>query len=329
MTSPAQPEPCESRPAADPIDVERLFREHNTSAFLFCTAANLVTDRLRQRGRRRHTTSMGDMDFAAFDISPERVVASEQAMAKTMPAATVMWKATDDLRLYANYMTSFEASPNSVAPLIDGYGRTVVNAGEVQAPLENSQVEIGAKYSLGNTLFTAALFQIDKALELFVPLEDPTQSRLVQDGRQVHKGLELTVSGRPTANLTLIGGATFLDPEIEENDETPAVVGSAPQNVAERQIKLYGEYDLPAVQGLTFTAGVYHTGSQELTVPNSFELDSFTTADLGVRYATQVWNDRKLVLRLNVNNVTDEQYWLNSTYLGYPRTFAFGAQLQF
>ena len=38
---------------------------------------------------------------------------------------------------------------------------------------------------------------------------------------------------------------------------------------------------------------------------------------------------KPLVLRLNVNNVTDEQYWLNSLFLGYPRTYAFGAQLQF
>jgi RNA polymerase sigma factor (sigma-70 family) len=113
-------------PMVDPAEVERLFREHNATllrfiaarvgstqeareiaqesyvqllrlngpgaisylrAFLFKTAANLVTDRLRQRDRRRNVASMGNMDFVAFDLSPERLVASEQAM--TMLRAAV------------------------------------------------------------------------------------------------------------------------------------------------------------------------------------------------------------------------------------------------
>jgi len=123
------PEGAEERPVVDPAEVERLFREHNATllrfiaarvgstqeareiaqesyvqllrlngpgaisylrAFLFKTAANLVTDRLRQRDRRRNVASMGDMDFVAFDLSPERLVASEQAM-------TMLRKAVEEL----------------------------------------------------------------------------------------------------------------------------------------------------------------------------------------------------------------------------------------
>ncbi len=253
----------------------------------------------------------------------------DDSQSKVNPAATLMWRATDDLRLYANYMTSFEQSTNAVAPALDGFGRTVVNAGQVMSPIENSQLEIGAKYSWGGALFTAALFDIDKALEVFAPLGDGSQSRLVQDGRQVHRGAEVTVSGRLTPNLTLVGGVTLLDAKVKENSELPALEGSTPVNVAEKQAKLYAEYGLPALRGLTLTAGVYHTGKQELVLPNSYTIDGFTTVDLGVRYGMKVWNDKPLVLRLNVNNVTDEQYWLNSLFLGYPRTYAFGAQLQF
>jgi RNA polymerase sigma-70 factor (ECF subfamily) len=111
--------PASADPMVDPAEVERLFREHNATllrfiaarvgstqeareiaqesyvqllrlsgpgaisylrAFLFKTAANLVTDRLRQRDRRRNVASMGDMDFVPFELSPERLVASEQAM---------------------------------------------------------------------------------------------------------------------------------------------------------------------------------------------------------------------------------------------------------
>ena len=101
-------------------DVERLFREHNAAllrfisanigseqeareiaqeayvhllqlhhpeavsylrALLFKTAANLAIDRLRQRGRRTHVASMADVDFAVFELSPERQVSGEQDLA--------------------------------------------------------------------------------------------------------------------------------------------------------------------------------------------------------------------------------------------------------
>jgi iron complex outermembrane receptor protein len=223
-------------------------------------------------------------------------------------------------------MTSFEAG--SIAAGVDGSGRTVVNGGEAMPPVENKQVELGAKYTIGGALLTAAVFEIDKALEYYAPLSG-TQVQLVQDGRQVHRGVELTVSGRIADNFTLLGGISVLDAEVKDNAEVPAVEGSTPINVANKQAKLYAEYSVPTLQGLTFTAGIYHTGEQELQMPNSFTIDSFTTGDLGVRYQTRVWNDRKLTLRLNVNNITDERYWLNSTFLGYPRTYAAGAQLHF
>lgn len=101
------------------IDVERLFREHNAAllrfistkigseqeareiaqeayvhllqldhsaavsflrAFLFKTAANLAIDRLRQRGRRSHLMSMPELDFAVFELTPERQLSGEQAV---------------------------------------------------------------------------------------------------------------------------------------------------------------------------------------------------------------------------------------------------------
>ena len=107
-------------PAAETGDVERLFREHNAAlfrfiaakvgseqeareiaqeayvhllqldhpeaisylrAFLFKTAANLAVDRLRQRGRRGHISSMANLDFAVFELTPERQLGGEQVLA--------------------------------------------------------------------------------------------------------------------------------------------------------------------------------------------------------------------------------------------------------
>ena len=114
------PSPSTATGSGDAIDVERLFREHNAAllrfilakigseqeareiaqeayvhllqlhhpgavsflrAFLFKTAANLTIDRLRQRGRRRNVAASADLDFAVFELTPERQLSGEQAMA--------------------------------------------------------------------------------------------------------------------------------------------------------------------------------------------------------------------------------------------------------
>lgn len=106
-------------------DVEQLFREHNAAllkfvgaklgstqeakevaqeayvrllrlnqpeavsylrAFLFKTAANLAMDRLRQRGRRRFMVTTHNLDFAVFDLSPDRQLEGEQAMQRLRAA---------------------------------------------------------------------------------------------------------------------------------------------------------------------------------------------------------------------------------------------------
>jgi RNA polymerase sigma factor (sigma-70 family) len=114
------PEPRSPSSEAENADVERLFREHNVAllrfisakigseqdareiaqqayvhllqlnrpaavsflrAFLFKTAGNLAIDRLRQRRRRSYVSAMPDLDFAGFELTPERQLAGEQAVA--------------------------------------------------------------------------------------------------------------------------------------------------------------------------------------------------------------------------------------------------------
>jgi len=55
---------------------------------------------------------------------------------------------------------------------------------------------------------------------------------------------------------------------------------------------------------------------------------AYTTVDLGARYETKIYN-KPLTLRLNVSNIEDKSYWMNSYYVGPPRTIAFSAQMKF
>ena len=76
------------------------------------------------------------------------------------------------------------------------------------------------------------------------------------------------------------------------------------------------------------TGGAFYTGKQYTDVSNDYQLPSFTTFDAGARYRMKV-SQNDLTLRMNVSNLANKDYWLNSHYLGDPRTVQFSAQLEF
>lgn len=240
------------------------------------------------------------------------------------PTVSLMFKPLSNLSLYGSYIESFEKG-GTAGQLFNNV--PVVNAGEVMPPLMSEQIEVGAKLTLGGTLLTAALFQIDKGLQYY-DVTNPLAPVYVQDGRQVHEGFEFTATGRVTSQLTVIGGVTLLDASVKENRQSPQLEGKTPINVAETLAKIYVEYDLAAVPGLTLTAGVFHTGDQQVDSLNTYTLPSFTTGDIGARYVTEV-GTVPLTLRLNVENVTNESYWFNTQYTGTPRTLSASAQIMF
>lgn len=227
------------------------------------------------------------------------------------PSVSVMYKPMPWMTVYGSYIEGLEQG--GIAP------DTSTNYGQIMAPMVSKQKEIGIKAELGGVLLTGALFDIEKAYEF-----TDSSGVYTQDGRQRHRGVEVTATGKATDELTLIGGITLLDAKVEGGEYD----GNEPMNVAKVLAKLYAEYEVPAIEGLVLTGGVYYTGKQWANDVNDDPLPSYTTLDLGMRYTTERFGN-PLTLRLNVSNVTDKNYWQNSYYLGAPRTIAFSAQMKF
>lgn len=240
------------------------------------------------------------------------------------PSASVLFKPVDNVTLYASYIEGLEKGGMSATTY---QARAVTNPNVTMPPLVSKQVEVGAKALVGGTLLTAALFEIDKGLQYY-DLSVPGLATYVQDGRQVHKGLEFTATGRVTSRLTVVGGLTLLEAKVRKQKQTPALEGKRPINVAEQLAKLYLEYAVPGVTGLSLNGGVYYTGKQAVDTMNTDHVPDFATADLGARYATRLaqW---PLTLRLNVTNVTNHSHWLTPNALGAARTVALSGQVQF
>jgi iron complex outermembrane receptor protein len=240
------------------------------------------------------------------------------------PTAALIFKPVETVSLYVSYMESLEKG--GTAPLTSG-GFPVVNAGQSFPALVSEQVEVGAKARVHGILFTGALFQIDKGLQ-YTDVSVPSLPVYVQDGRQVHRGFEFTATGKAAEQLTLVGGFTLLDAQVKDNASNPLLEGKTPADVAEVFGKLYAEYDVGDRSGLILTGGLFYTGEQYVNALNTDEIPDFITGDLGFRYETKV-SGLPLTFRLNVANVTNENYWLKSNYVGAPRTVRVSTTVEF
>lgn len=243
-------------------------------------------------------------------VSRSNIQSGTYDKSRNSPSASLVFKPLPWLSTYASYIEGLEIG--GTAP------DTASNAREVQSPMVSRQKEVGVKATVGKMLLTGAIFDIEKAYEF-----TDSNNVYTQNGRQNHTGMEFSASGKVLDNWTVVGGVTALTAKVKGSD----LDGKSPINVAKVVAKVYAEYALP-VPGLSLTGGVYYTGKQWADDVNTDRLPAVTTADLGVRYATQV-SGKPLTLRLNVSNLADKSYWLNSYYVGAPRSVAFSAQVRF
>ncbi|WSE85902.1 TonB-dependent receptor [Pseudomonas donghuensis] len=243
---------------------------------------------------------------------------------KVSPSGGILFKLTDQLSLYANYMEGL--SQGKIAP------STSINEDQIFAPFISRQVEVGAKYDLGSFALTASAFRIKQ------PAYETNASTRVfgPNGKRENKGVELNVFGEPLKGFRLLGGVMYIDSEL-----TDTVGGSFDGNRApatpEYNVSLGAEYDVPALAGLTLTARGLHSSSQYLDQANSKQIDGWERYDLGARYAFKV-DDKDITLRASVENVLDDRYWASAgasddseagLTLSTPRTYLVSATLGF
>ncbi|CAN7572313.1 TonB-dependent siderophore receptor [Phenylobacterium sp. LjRoot219] len=242
------------------------------------------------------------------------------------PAFALVVKPNERISVFGNYSQAL--IPGQTAPDTVG-GVPVLNAGTVLAPFRGKQYELGMKVDYGTFGGSLSAFQVS------LPSAFVQDNLFQSNGKQRHRGLELSAYGQPVENVRLLGGATYIDPKMTRTADG-ALDGNAPIGVPEFTANLDLEWDVPAVAGLTLEGRAIYTGEQWANATNTVELKSWTRFDLGVRYAFEA-ADQALTLRARVENVADKDYWAsaggypgaNYLVLGTPRTFIVSASVDF
>lgn len=220
--------------------------------------------------------------------------ANRYDVSETTPMAAVIWRARDDISLYASMAEGLEegeAAPTGSA-----------NEGTRMAPGISKQKEVGARWRTGGSFLTQlALFDIDRP-----GYYTNAANVFTADGEQRYRGVELSAQGRLSRNLSWQGSAQVLDPEFR--DIGAAYDGKLPENAARHTASSFFAYDLDALPGLSFTLGAYYTGKRPVNDLNQAWLGGVTLFSVGGRYAGQVFGKRS-TWQLNVDNAGDKQYW--------------------
>ena len=253
--------------------------------------------------------------------------------AKLTPTVSVIYKPVKNISLYGTWIQALESGRIVPIESVENDIHWIYrNANETLKPTTSQQWEGGIKATLrDNFLFTASYFKINKANYYTERFPNDHTLELTQDGRDVHQGFEVSVSGKLTERLTLWGGYSYLHARYRKTNNDMQR-DQRPANLPEYSAKMTAEFELIPRAGFYLTGGAYYTGDQRY---DGSRLEtrlqpSYTVYDFGARYETRL-TGLPTVFRLNLQNVTDRRYWTRATsgHLGDPRTLVFSATTQF
>jgi iron complex outermembrane receptor protein len=157
-------------------------------------------------------------------------------------------------------------------------------------------------------------------------------------GEQRNNGVELFAQGDITPELSMFGGATWIDARLEGSNNV-TTDGKLVVGVPTVKSDLAIDYHPAFGHGLALTGAVHYEGVRAATNTNNTYAPSYGTLDVGMRYSTS-FEKRSATFRFQVLNVTDTVYYssiadgnivgsagANTAYLGTPRTYMASLEL--
>jgi iron complex outermembrane receptor protein len=239
-----------------------------------------------------------------------------------LPNVALMFSPARDWNVYG--MVSHGLQHGGVAPM------QTTNENQVLAPQRSHQVEIGAKAALDNGInLSAALFQIRQGLEY-----TDAHNTFVRNGKETHRGVELTAQGRATPALDWSLSLMALNTRQEGTGQA-SIDGKRVTDVPAFKSTAWVQYAVDAIPGLKLDGTWQYSGKKAFDVENTVFVPDYHVFGAGASYGVK-WGATNVTLRARVDNLFDKFYWRDVTpalggYLlpGAPRTFRASAQFDF
>lgn len=243
-----------------------------------------------------------------------------------IPRVGVVYSVTKNINLYGTYVEGFQ--PQSAGVI----GDPQIYGGPFD-PLTSNMIEGGAKSEWFNKRLTlsASVYRIELNNILINANDDSNPELLEQRGQEVSKGIEVDINGSILPNLSISANYAYNNSLITKSDD-PELVGTEKEFAPHHMGGVWVRYNIlsGAIKGAGISVGGNFVTDQETGQYGNITLPSYSVLNAALFYQIQ-----KIQLSLNVNNLTDETYWLGrgrssvTVNPGAPRNFLVGISYTF
>lgn len=226
--------------------------------------------------------------------------------------AGVLYQFDNGMAPYISYSESFNPSTYSDA------------AGSLIEPSEGKQWEAGIKYQPVDTddLYTVSVFQINQEN---VATKLANEDFYRNAGEVESKGVEVEGRLHITDSLRLLGSYTYTKVEYAKTYFSNAggvdtdVKGNTPSQTPKHMASLWADYRFNdgVLNGLGLGAGVRYVGKSWADAENTEHVPAYTLYDASLSYDLSNVGLKGTSVRLNANNLTNEQYVASCGNLNY------------
>jgi iron complex outermembrane recepter protein len=273
---------------------------------------------------------LSDSFFSSKSWSNKDLLTSSNSETGALSGAvSLIYKPTEKITGYFTYASSVEQGEQAAT--------NNANASAFLDPYHDTMYEAGVKYAPApNLLITLDGFRMTRPFAQ----TNPGNNVFEVIGEQRNTGVELFVQGAVMRDLSLFGGATFIDAKLL-GSAIPAENNKWVVGVPEFKGDLAADYHPAMFMGGALTAAIHAESQRAATDTNNSFAPAYTTFDLGARYTLPVMG-KATTLRVQALNISNVRYYnsiadgtivgspgANTAYMAPPRTFQASIEVNF
>jgi len=261
-------------------------------------------------------------DFENYKEEEEKKV-TQTAL---IPRVGVVYSLTGNINVYGTYVEGFQ--PQSAGVI----GDPAIYGGPFD-PLTSNMGEVGAKSEWFNKRLTisTAFYRIQLNNILINANDAANPDLLEQRGQEQSKGIEVDINGTILPHLSISANYAYNNSIITRSDDLE-LIGTGKEFTPHHMGGAWLRYRIHqgALNGVGLSLGGNFVTDQKTAQYGNISLPSYKVFNAALSYQVQ-----KVQLSLNINNLTDETYWLGrgrstvSVNPGAPRNFLFSVGYSF
>lgn len=210
------------------------------------------------------------------------------------PRIGVVYQPVSNISLYTSYNRSFQ-------PLADSF--VLYKNSDDLSPTKTENIEVGAKWDVSDQLnVTLALFEMSQTNIQNQDPNDPKGLSAILAGEQKTKGVELSVAGQLTDQLSVLAGYSYMDGKIEKS--AIGLTGNRSALTPNNTVNLWLKYQMND----HWYAAVGGRGeSSRFSAPdNKNVLPGYAVVNAALGYQSERYD-----VNFNLNNLFDRDYFVS------------------